>query len=73
MIKQNVEKLIQQEIFEPKEIIGYYGMICIKDYLEKNITFIKGMNKQECEEHRKKFSKANGNSPWSTSFDAMAL
>ncbi|WP_342218041.1 RecT family recombinase [Spiroplasma endosymbiont of Amphimallon solstitiale] len=61
------------KIFEPKEIIGYYGMICIKDYLGKNITFIKGMTKQECEEHRKKYSKANGNSPWNTSFDAMAL
>jgi len=48
-------------------------MICIKDYLGKNITFVKGMTKHECEEHRKKYSKANGNSPWNTSFDAMAL
>ncbi|WP_375316900.1 recombinase RecT [Spiroplasma endosymbiont of Virgichneumon dumeticola] len=31
------------------------------------------MTKQECEEHRKKYSKANGNSPWTTSFNAMAL
>lgn len=66
-------ELEPSKIFENKTIIGYYGMIFIKNYLDKPIRFIKGMTKQECEEHRKKYSKANGNSPWTTSFNAMAL
>ena len=62
------------KIFDTKrEIIGYFGSISIKNINGKIINFYKGMTKVECEEHRKKYSKALVNSPWVTSFNQMCL
>ncbi|WP_338987034.1 recombinase RecT [Spiroplasma endosymbiont of Dasysyrphus albostriatus] len=66
-------ELDPSKIFEEKQIIGYYGFISIKNINGKIINFYKGMTIKECLEWKQKYSKANNNSPWNTSFNAMAL
>lgn len=50
------------------EVVGYYAVAVLKD----GANSFEFMTKKQVEEHRKKFSKASNNSPWTTDFDEMA-
>lgn len=73
--KNNRWELNPAKIFERKNVttIGYYAFISIKNINGEIVNFYKGMTVEECQEWRRKYSKANNNSPWVTNFDAMAL
>lgn len=51
------------------EVIGYIGYFKLLNGFEKTVYW----TREQIEQHRARFSKAGGNSPWTSDFDAMAL
>ncbi|WP_404387882.1 recombinase RecT [Ligilactobacillus animalis] len=49
-------------------VIGYIGYFKLLNGFEKTVYW----TREQIEAHRQRFSKAGGNSPWATDFDAMA-
>ena len=50
-------------------VIGYIGYFKLLNGFEKTVYW----SREQIEAHRQRFSKAGGNSPWASDFDAMAL
>ncbi len=50
-------------------VIGYIGYFKLLNGFEKTVYW----SREQIEQHRARFSKAGGNSPWASDFDAMAL
>lgn len=50
-------------------VIGYIGYFKLLNGFEKTVYW----TREQIEAHRQRFSKAGGNSPWASDFDAMAL
>lgn len=65
--------LTEEVAFDPMKkvsdtVIGYIGYFKLLNGFEKTVYW----TKEQIEAHRQRFSKAGGNSPWATDFDAMA-
>ncbi|KRL84634.1 recombinase RecT [Ligilactobacillus apodemi] len=65
--------LTEEVVFDPMKkvsdtVIGYIGYFKLLNGFEKTVYW----TKEQIEVHRQRFSKAGGNSPWKSDFDAMA-
>ena len=65
--------LTEEVVFDPMKkvsdtVIGYIGYFKLLNGFEKTVYW----TKEQIEAHRQRFSKAGGNSPWKSDFDAMA-
>ncbi|TGY55465.1 recombinase RecT [Ligilactobacillus murinus] len=65
--------LTEEVVFDPMKrtsdvVIGYIGYFKLLNGFEKTVYW----TKEQIEAHRDRFSKAGGNSPWKSDFDAMA-
>lgn len=65
--------LTEEVAFDPMKkvsdtVIGYIGYFKLLNGFEKTVYW----TKEQIEAHRQRFSKAGGNSPWKSDFDAMA-
>lgn len=65
--------LTEEVAFDPMKkvsdtVIGYIGYFKLLNGFEKTVYW----TKEQIEARRQRFSKAGGNSPWATDFDAMA-
>lgn len=65
--------LTEEVTFDPMKkvsdtVIGYIGYFKLLNGFEKTVYW----TKEQIEAHRQRFSKAGGNSPWKSDFDAMA-
>ena len=51
------------------DVIGYAGFFKLTNGFSKTVYW----TKEQMDEHKKRFSKAGKNSPWTTDYDAMAI
>lgn len=51
------------------DVIGYAGFFRLTNGFSKTVYW----TKEQMDEHKKRFSKAGKNSPWTTDYDAMAI